>query len=75
MKKTAISMIALIVLLSVGVAAMGQNRTPRINHRQAHQQARIRQGVRSGQLTRREAGRLEGQEHRIQAEKRAYKST
>jgi hypothetical protein len=36
-----------------------------INNRQQHQQQRIRQGVRSGELTRREAARLQAQEARI----------
>ncbi len=38
--------------------------TPALHHREAHQQARIAQGVRSGELTRPEARRLErGQVH------------
>lgn len=36
-----------------------------VNRRQARQQARIYQGVASGALTRREAGRLESQETRL----------
>lgn len=36
-----------------------------INQRQHHQQARIRQGVRSGELTRREAARLQAEQARI----------
>jgi hypothetical protein len=36
-----------------------------INARQAHQQHRILQGAHSGELTRREAGRLERQQVRI----------
>lgn len=39
----------------------------RINQRQAHQQHRIARGVASGQLTAREAYRLERQEGRIAA--------
>jgi hypothetical protein len=36
-----------------------------INRRQQNQQARIRQGVRSGELTRREAGHLQARQARI----------
>ena len=39
--------------------------------RKADQQARIGQGVKSGQLTPGEAGRLENKEHRINKETRA----
>jgi hypothetical protein len=38
---------------------------PGIEKRTENQQGRIRQGVDSGQLTRREAGRLEAQQTRI----------
>lgn len=55
--------------MAVGSMANPQTRTPYINHRQAHQQARIRQGIKSGQLTRGEARRLESREGRIQASK------
>jgi hypothetical protein len=41
-----------------------------INQRQRNQQSRIRQGVRSGELTRREAGRLEAQQARIRVNER-----
>lgn len=46
--------------------------TPRIDQRQANQEKRIEQGVASGQLTPREAARLEKGEQRIEnAEARA----
>jgi hypothetical protein len=40
-------------------------------HRKADQQVRIGQGVKSGQLTPGETGRLENKEHRINKETRA----
>ncbi len=40
---------------------------PRIDAREQHQQERIQQGIQSGQLTHREANRLEAQQARIQA--------
>jgi len=43
-----------------------RSKTPGINERQHNQQERIRQGIKSGDLTRREAVRLEEQEAKIQ---------
>ncbi len=48
------------------VPAFAQAETPRIDQRQAHQERRIAQGVRSGELTPREAARLERGQKRIQ---------
>lgn len=48
----------------------GHPRVNQVNRRQARQQRRIGQGVRSGQLTRREAGHLERQQRRINRQKR-----
>jgi hypothetical protein len=45
-----------------------------INQRQHNQQARIHQGVRSGELTRHEARRLQGEQRHIRKEERAYRS-
>jgi hypothetical protein len=49
----------------LGVAALGLAAQPaeaRINQRQGHQQQRIDHGIRTGQLTPREAARLERQQ-------------
>jgi hypothetical protein len=54
--------------LGLSVASMAK--TPRINYREHHQQARIRQGIRSGELTRVEAARLEAQQARIRVSER-----
>ncbi|MGB7622499.1 MAG: hypothetical protein WBN92_09140 [Terriglobia bacterium] len=62
------------IIFGLAVPLLAGTRTPGINHRQAHQQARISQGVRSGELTYREARRLESQEARIQADKLFAKS-
>lgn len=48
--------------------------TPVINARQHNERARIRQGVRSGELTHREAARMRGREAGITAEKRAARA-
>ncbi|MBS1574986.1 MAG: hypothetical protein JST09_06740 [Bacteroidetes bacterium] len=60
-----------IILASTGYS---QTRTPRINHRQEHQQKRIGNGVKDGELTARETARLEGREAKIQHDKRVAKS-
>jgi len=47
---------------------------PTINQRKADQQGRIAQGVKSGQLTPRETGRLEHQEAGINKEERGMRA-
>jgi hypothetical protein len=48
--------------------------TPRVDQREASQQARIESGVASGQLNRREARRLEAEQARIRAAERHAKA-
>ena len=61
-----------LAVASLGAFAQGAAPTPRIDQREANQQARIDAGVASGQLTRREAIRLEREQARIaRAERRA----
>jgi hypothetical protein len=48
-------------------ATAGDTATPRVDQREAHQQARIDGGVASGQLTARETNRLDKQQARIAA--------
>lgn len=50
------------------------NRTPVVRKRQHNQQQRIRQGVRSGELTRRETRTLEHQQREIQQDKKEAKA-
>ncbi len=52
-------------LVLVGSVAFAQSETPVIDQRQANQERRIDQGIASGQLTEREAARLERQQNRI----------
>jgi uncharacterized membrane protein YebE (DUF533 family) len=61
------------VLLAAGMA-YGQAETPGIDQRQANQEQRIDQGIASGQLTQREAGRLEQQQQRIDTMENKAKS-
>ena len=50
------------------------SKTPAINERQHNQQERIRQGIKSGELTRHEAVRLEKQEAMIRVNEKFAKS-
>jgi hypothetical protein len=68
MKRTTITAVLALVALCAATAAFA---TPRVDHRQAAQRARIRDGVRSGQLTPREAAHLRmGQRHVARVERR-----
>lgn len=58
--------IALVSALTLTAASQAQN----IQQRKYNQQARIANGVRSGELNHREAGRLEHQEHALNREER-----
>lgn len=49
-------------------------KTPVVNKRQVNQRARIRQGVKSGELTRGEAAKLRSEQRTIQAEKKMAKA-
>ena len=50
------------------------DRRPSIDRREHHQQLRLRQGIRSGELTRAEARRLEAEQARIRVDERFAKS-
>lgn len=71
MNKLAIA-IAALVIANVPVGA--QTKTPRVTERQVNQQQRINQGIKSGELTRREAAKLEAQQAKIQQTKMKAKS-
>jgi hypothetical protein len=61
--------LGLALIVAAGTASAG---TPRYDARQAHQQQRIGNGVKSGELTARETRRLEaGQVHLNRVERRA----
>ncbi len=64
MKKTAI--LAFLLLCAIGASA--QTKTPRIDAREKIQQERIKEGVKSGELTPSETRRLEAQEGKIKAD-------
>jgi len=68
----------LIILAAVMMLASGmsfsQTATPKVTKRQVNQQARIREGVKSGELTKKEAVKLEGQQAKISHDKAKAKS-
>lgn len=54
--------------------ALAQNKTPVVNERESDQKARLKQGVKSGELNKREANRLAAEQAKIHAEERIAKS-
>ena len=73
MKRIVSVILTAVFAFSLSVATLAQN-TPRVDKRERHQQKRIHQGVRSGELTRREARRMERQQAVTHAEEAAAKA-
>jgi hypothetical protein len=65
---------ALSSLFVLGLSVVASANTPYINRRERHEQRRINQGIRSGELTRREAVRLEAGQARIRTYERFAKA-
>jgi tellurite resistance protein len=59
---------------NVGAGAQGNAKDPRVQKRMQNQDRRIGQGVKSGELTPKEAGRLEADQARIQQTEERMKS-
>jgi hypothetical protein len=84
MKRTTLNTVLLSIAVGVGMLASGHAAaqaagkdplaTPRIDQRQAKQQARINQGVASGKITPTEQARLQGQQNQIAANKATAKA-
>ena len=74
MKRIISGILTMVFVLGLSVASMAQNSTPRVDRRERRQQTRIRRGVRSGQLNKREARRLEHQEARTERQEAAAKA-
>ncbi len=68
------ALLAGLVTFWLSASAQAAPGDPGVNARQHHQQQRIGQGVRSGELTRGETRRLEREQRMIRAEERQYKS-
>lgn len=74
MKNVTLYASAISMFLVLGNAAQAGTRDPGVNARQHQQRARIQQGVRSGELTRRETRGLAADQRDIRQLERAYKS-
>ncbi len=75
MKKNAIiAMLVGTVSIAGGGSAFAGTNDPVIQQREVNQQSRIDQGIRSGELTPREAGRLEAQQAKIQQDEARMKA-
>jgi hypothetical protein len=61
--------VVLAVTLAFAGNAFAQTATPNLDKRQANQEKRIEQGVKSGELTPKEAARLEKRQAKLQANK------
>lgn len=67
--------VVLVALLAVGMLSVpAQTATPRVTKRQVQQQARIKEGVKTGQLTPRETRKLERKQAKIAVDKAKAKS-
>ncbi|MCM3878427.1 MAG: hypothetical protein NEA02_18660 [Thermoanaerobaculia bacterium] len=69
-----ISSLSLIALFTSGVALAQSNETPNLDKREARQQQRISQGIKSGQLTPAEAANLEAREAKLNADEARAKA-
>ena len=64
----------LLVMAIMAMTIQAQTETPKINQRQKEQQLRIKQGVKSGELTHKEARKLEKEQIKIQHDKKIAKA-
>lgn len=67
------AIIILLVVLSAG-SAFAQTKTPNVDRRERRQQARIQEGVKSGELTGKEAAKLEAQQGKIRKDEMKAKA-
>ncbi len=67
-------MVILPAALFFAFVTNAQTATPEITKRQVNQQERIREGKKSGELTKKEAAKLEVREAKIQHDKKVAKS-
>lgn len=74
MKKIALTICITVALAQFAGAALAGTNDPRIQQREENQEQRIDQGVQSGALTPREAGRLETQQARIKQDEERMKA-
>lgn len=80
MRRINLILAALVVVFGLAAVSFAQTNNNRwykknINKRQENQQERIAQGVKSGELTAREAARLEKQEVKLNREERRFRKS
>ncbi|MCX6169681.1 MAG: hypothetical protein NTX65_10080 [Ignavibacteriales bacterium] len=64
----------LLLTAMVALVVQAQTATPKINQKQKEQQVRIKQGVKTGELTTKETRKLEKQQLKIRHDKKIAKS-
>jgi Skp family chaperone for outer membrane proteins len=69
-----LTLAGIFAVVSASQADTHRTRDPGVNQRQHNQRERIQQGVKSGELTRRETGRLAEEQRDIRQLERGYKS-
>ena len=69
-----LTLVGVLAVVNASYADTRRTRDPGVNARQHNQRDRIQQGVGSGELTRRETGRLVEEQRDIRQLERAYKS-
>jgi hypothetical protein len=69
-----LTLTGVVAVVSASHADAHRTRDPGVNQRQQNQRERIQQGVKSGELTRRETGRLVEEQRDIRQLERGYKS-
>ena len=74
MKKILFSATLILAFIGIASVASAQTATPNVTKRQENQQARIAQGVKSGELTPKETEHLEAREAKIQHDKKEAKA-
>lgn len=74
MKKNFFAAGLILTLISAASAGFSQTKTPLVSDREINQQERIDQGVKSGELTKRETVRLEAREAKIHQDKKEAKA-
>lgn len=73
MKKVSAVFLLGLAAVSVSISAQAQS-TPKLDQREARQEQRIDKGIESGQLTQREANRLERREVKLKTDEAAAKA-
>lgn len=73
MKRVVSILLSVTFILGLGLSAMAQ-KTPVVDNREKRQQRRIKQGVKSGELTKKEAAKLEAGQAKTHAMEAKAKS-